>query len=144
MKIINLCSACYPLPCAYFCSCSKSSFPTCLILAQEEKGRGSEIDFLVKDVSRKLPLDLVSMNPPPKMVESHWNHMWREVKLTQSCPTLCDPMHYIVHGIFQAWVASPFSRGSFQPRDQTQVSRIAGGFFTSWATREAVSICNSL
>ena len=33
------------------------------------------------------------------------------------------------------WVA-PFSRGSSQPRDQTQVSRVAGGFFTSWATRE--------
>ena len=43
----------------------------------------------------------------------------------------------IVHGILQArileWVAFPFSRGSSQPRDQTQVSRIAGGFFTNWA-----------
>ena len=29
-----------------------------------------------------------------------------------------------------------FSRGSSQPRDQTQVSHIAGGFFTSWTTRE--------
>ena len=35
------------------------------------------------------------------------------------------------------WVAFPFSRVSSQPRDQTQVSRIAGGFFTSWVTREA-------
>ena len=35
------------------------------------------------------------------------------------------------------WVAIPFSRGSSQPRDQIQVSCIAGGFFTSWATREA-------
>ena len=47
----------------------------------------------------------------------------------------------IVHGILQArileWVAVPFSRGSSQPRDGTQVSHIAGGFFTSWATREA-------
>ena len=33
--------------------------------------------------------------------------------------------------------AFPFSRGSSQPRDQTQVSHIASGFFTSWATREA-------
>ena len=30
-----------------------------------------------------------------------------------------------------------FSKGSSQPRDRTQVSCIAGGFFTSWATREA-------
>ena len=44
-------------------------------------------------------------------------------------------------GILQArileWVAMPPSRGFFQPRDQTQVSRTAGGFFTSWDTREA-------
>ena len=35
------------------------------------------------------------------------------------------------------WVAFPFSRGSSQRRDRTQVSHIAGGFFTSWGTREA-------
>ena len=44
-------------------------------------------------------------------------------------------MDYTVHGILQAgileWVAFPFSRGSSQSRDQTQVSRIAGGFFTA-------------
>ena len=34
------------------------------------------------------------------------------------------------------WVAVPFSRGSFQPRNQTRVSWIAGGFFTNWAIRE--------
>ena len=55
--------------------------------------------------------------------------------------TLFDPMDYTVHGIFQArileWVAFPYSRGSSQSRDQTQVSRIAGRFFTSWITREA-------
>ena len=62
-------------------------------------------------------------------------------KLLQSCPTVCDPMDYTVDGILQArileWGAFPFSRGSSQPRDWTQVSHIAGGFFTSWATREA-------
>ena len=38
------------------------------------------------------------------------------------------------------WVAFPFSKGFSQPRDQTQVSRIAGRFFTSWATKEAQPI----
>ena len=64
-----------------------------------------------------------------------------KVKVTQSCLPLCDPMDYTVHGILQArtleWVTFPFSRGSFQPRDRTHVSHIAGRFFTSWATREA-------
>ena len=53
-------------------------------------------------------------------------------------------MDYIpgtIHGILQARilerVAIPFSRGSSQPRDRTQVSHIAGRFFTGWATREA-------
>ena len=49
-----------------------------------------------------------------------------------------------VHGILQArileWVAVPFSRGSSQSRDQTQVSHIAGRFFTIWATKEAISL----
>ena len=48
-------------------------------------------------------------------------------------------MGYIVHRILQArileWVASPFSKGFSQPRDWTQVSCIAGRFFTRWATR---------
>ena len=64
-----------------------------------------------------------------------------KVKATQLCLTLCDPVDYTVHGIFQARilerVAFPFSRGSSQPRDRTQVSLIVDGFFTSWATREA-------
>ena len=59
-------------------------------------------------------------------------------KSLQSCPTPCDPMDCSlpgssVHGILEArvqeWVAMPFSSGSFQPRDQTQVSEIAGSFF---------------
>ena len=50
-------------------------------------------------------------------------------------------------GILQArileWVVMPSSRASSQPRDQTQVSRIAGGgFFTVWATRETQEYCN--
>ena len=46
-----------------------------------------------------------------------------------------NSMDGIVHGNLQArileWVIFPFSRGSSQPRDRTQVSHIAGGFFTS-------------
>ena len=68
------------------------------------------------------------------------------VLVTQSCPTLCDPMDCsppgsAVHGILQArileWVAIPFSRGSSPPRNWTQVSWIAVGFFTIWAARGA-------
>ena len=58
-----------------------------------------------------------------------------KVKVAQACPTLCDPMDCTVHGILQArileWVAFPLSRRSSQPRDQIQVFRLAGRFFTS-------------
>ena len=44
-----------------------------------------------------------------------------KVRVAQSCPTLCDPMEYIVHGILQAtileWVTVHFFRGTSQPRD---------------------------
>ena len=63
--------------------------------------------------------------------------------MKELCPTLCDPMDYTVYGILQAgileWLAFPFSQGSSQPRGWTQVPRIAGRFFTSWATKEAGS-----
>ena len=63
------------------------------------------------------------------------HHCACEVKVAQLCPTLCDLMDCIVHGILQArileWVAFPFSRVSSQPRDQTQVSRTAGRLFTT-------------
>ena len=61
-----------------------------------------------------------------------------QVLVTQSCPTLCDPMDCnppdsSIHGILQAiileWVAIPS-----QLRDWTQLSCITGRFFTVWAT----------
>ena len=72
---------------------------------------------------------------------------WSEV--SQSCPTLCDPMDCnlpgsSVRGIFQAivleWIAISFSTGSSRPRDRTQVSHILDRRFTVWATREVLFI----
>ena len=67
-----------------------------------------------------------------------------ESEVTQSCPTLCDPMDCSLpgsslHGILQArvleWGAISFSRGSSRPRDRTRVSRTPGRRFNLWATR---------
>ena len=69
-----------------------------------------------------------------------------KVRVAQPCPILCDPTDCSfpgssVRGIHQIrmpeWAAIPFSTGSSQPRDQTQVSHTAGRFFTVWATKEA-------
>ena len=66
---------------------------------------------------------------------------WKSLGRVWLFVTPWKPMDYTVHGILQArvlgWVAFPFSRGSSQPRDWTQVFLIAGGFFTIWATTEA-------
>ena len=70
--------------------------------------------------------------------------------VTQSCPTLCNPLHCSppgssVHGISHprilGWVAMSFSRTSSWPRDQTCISRVswvADRLFTHWVIREAV------
>ena len=64
-----------------------------------------------------------------------------KVTVTQLCPTLCNPMDYIVHGILQArrleWVAVPFSRGSSQCRDLTQAPSCRR-ILRHWATRESL------
>ena len=68
---------------------------------------------------------------------------WNEVKVAQSCPILYYPVDYTVHGILQArilkWIAFPFSRGSSQPRDRSQVSCIAGRFFINWAMHSQIA-----
>ena len=55
----------------------------------------------------------------------------------------CDSMDCTVHGVLLArireWVAVPFCSGSSRPRNRTRVSCSAGGFFSSWATREALN-----
>ena len=58
-----------------------------------------------------------------------------KVKVAQSCLTVRDLLDHVAHGILQArilaWVPFPFSKGSCQPRDGTQVSLTAGRFFTN-------------
>ena len=84
------------------------------------------------------------------VVPSGWRaaHLFSESEseVAQLCPTLCDPTNCSlqgssIHGVFQArvleWVAISFSRGSFPPRDRTQVSCIVGRCFTILA-REMV------
>ena len=66
--------------------------------------------------------------------------------VAQSCPTLCNPMDFSllgpsIHGDSSrnntGVGCQPSYKGSSQPMDWTQISRIAGGFFTVWATWEA-------
>ena len=71
-----------------------------------------------------------------------------KVKVTQSCPTLCDPMDNTVYGILQArileCVAFPFSRGASQPRDWTRVFCIAGRFFQFSSVQSRPTLCNPM
>ena len=90
---------------------------------------------------------ILAPNTCPHKTHSNEGQQYSEhSEVAQSCPTLFDPMDCSlpvssIHGIFQArvleWVAISFSRGSFWPKDRTQVSRFAGRCFTIWGTREA-------
>ena len=110
--------------------------------------------FCTAEPSGQLIQRVAYLNPVPRIVKCtiytplhygsgnpHYS-LESESEVTQSCLSLCDPMDYSlpgfsVHGIFQArvleWVAISFSRGSSWPRDQTQISCIAGRCFTLWA-----------
>ena len=104
------------------------------------KGRGSEKSAQTQD---KKQVDAV------QLLFSLWR-IWSSWLWAQSCPQLCltlldpldcSPPDFSVHGILQTrileWVVIFFSRASYRPRDQTQVSCTAGRFFTNWATRKA-------
>ena len=86
---------------------------------------------------------------PQTLIPSYlpYLNMKSESEVAQSCSALCDPVDCSppgssIHGILQArvleWVAMSFSRGSSQPRDWTQVSRIAGRRFTIWAINSQI------
>ena len=73
--------------------------------------------------------------------------------VAQWCPSLCNPMdcsssgssvYGILHTIILEWVSILFFRGSSPPRDHTQISCIAGRFFTIWVTRGVLCIINTL
>ena len=71
-----------------------------------------------------------------------WSTLMKKVKMSESHSVVFNSLWppWSVDGILQArileWVAVLFSRGSSKPRAQTHESCVAGGFFTSWATRE--------
>ena len=57
-----------------------------------------------------------------------------KVKVAQSCSLFATPwtmQSRILQPRILEWVAVAFSRGSSQPRNQTQVSRVVDGFFTT-------------
>ena len=110
---------------------------------------GSELGVIWHIMGRLLVLPSPGQPPaqealgmfPPDVITIVLIKLWHESEseVAQSCLTLYNPMDCslpgsFVHGIFQArvleWVAISFSKGSFQPWDQTQVSCIADRRFT--------------
>ena len=124
-----------------------SKQPYCLQTAEHISHPGHTPDTLVGSHPEHVNWISRQRSPPfvPSFTVNSSGGCDIKVKVAQSRPTLRDPMDYTVHGILQArileWVATPFSRGSSQLTVQIQVSLIAGGFFTNWATREAQKQC---
>ena len=123
----------------------------------EEPGRLLSMEFSRQEYCSGLPYHTPGDLPDPRIKPtslcvsctdrqilyhcSTWEALFRFMKMlvSQSCPTLCDPMNCSpsgssAHGILQArileWVAISFFRESSQPRDRTQVFCGAGRFFT--------------
>ena len=84
---------------------------------------------------------LGSQRVGPNWTQLNWQLVkpeWRPWKWKSlSCVRLFVTPWTVIHARILGWVDFPFSRGSSQTKDRTQVSHIAGGFFTSWVTRKA-------
>ena len=85
-------------------------------------------------------------NSPGKNTGMGFHVLFQEIFPTQGskpghphCKWILDYLSHQGSPRTLEWVAYPFSRGSSQPRNQTRASCLAGGFFTSWATRKAIS-----
>ena len=123
-------------------------FLTRLRCKSTEKRMGTWVQRSQNHKFRPSPSHLLNLSPRP------WEAIGKPegpplklgicvCSVTQLCLTLCNPMDFSLsgsshHGLHQAvileTVIMPFSRGSFQPRDWTCVSYIAGIFFTHRAT----------
>ena len=132
------------------CQCLLLSCLTCLTMSNLLWFM--DLTFQVPRQYYSYSVGLYFHHQTPPQTEHHFDQAFSfflaaaAAKSHQSCLTLCDPIDGSppdspIPGILQAripeWVAIPFSRGSSQLRDRTQVSRITGRHFTVWATREA-------
>ena len=124
--------------CPTFCNPMDYSLPDFSVCEHSSgKNTGVGCHFLLQGIFPGIkPLSLLSPEFVGRLftIKATWEAQDRKW-------ILFDPMDCIIHEILQArileWVAFLFSRGSSQPRDQTLVSHTAGGFFISWATKEA-------
>ena len=140
---------CYPLDCSPPDFSVHGILPARIWYGLPCPSPGDRPNPRIEPRSPALQTDSLPAEPPGKLRNAH-------MVVTQSFPTVCDPMDCSppgssVRGILQAripeWVAIPFFRGSSQLRNQNWVSHTAGRFFTDWAAREAhivsISIYNS-
>ena len=96
---------------------------------------------LCDPVNISLPGSSVHGDSPGKNIEVGCHTLLQGIFPIQGSnpglPSCKQILYHLSHQGILEWVAYPFSRGSFRPRNEFVVSCIAGGFFTSWATREA-------
>ena len=107
--------------------------------AQRQQGRSSQTGWRKKGAHHrrihKVLFDLHKIQKQARQNKSLLLLLWSLSRVRLCDTTDCSPPGSSVRGILQArileWVAVPFSRGSFRPRDSTRVSCTAGRFFAT-------------
>ena len=108
------------------------------------KNTGVGCHFLLQRMKVKSEIEVVQSCPtlkwPRRLQPTRLLHPWDFPGKSTGVGCHCLPPWTIVQAKTLEWVAYPFSRGSFWPRNRPRrprVSCIAGGFFINWAIREA-------
>ena len=129
----------------------KLEYSFCVFTPLDEKELPSIqlITVLWKQTFSVLPIVNCTSLSRPLIGFSPSSWFWYTVFFVLSCysrvwlfcdPMDCSPPNSSIHGILQAripeWVSTSFSRGTFQPRNWTQVSHTAGRCFTNWAMQK--------
>ena len=107
------------------------TYPQIMTLCDHLSMKGSCLVLFLKNFSFIYPWSQGYCCLPPSVPTLIY---FVKVKVDQSCLTLCDPMDFFRNSPGQNTGVGSLS---LLPRDWTQVSHIADGFFTSWATRKA-------
>ena len=110
------------------------------LVKEQSEVKGFSLNIIYFTEHHKIVANLVRLSRTGTILDFYGPWKGKSLSRVQLFATPRTTIHGILQAIILKWAAIPFSRGSSQPRDWTQVSHTAGRVFTSWTTRKALVV----